>query len=147
MVRRMGLRDLGTNYDNLAVLRPTWMPSILCEGAFVMMPDQEALLRTAEFQEAYALGVVEGVESYFQGDWSAVAVEAGGGERAREVGLTRSREGAKGAGGGRPCAVTFCGFAASREPIASSAPVHDTRAAHVQSLGVRFSSTQSALVR
>ncbi len=67
MVRRMGLRDLGTNYDNLAVLRPTWMPAILCEGAFVMMPDQEALLRTAEFQEAYALGVVEGVESYFRG--------------------------------------------------------------------------------
>jgi len=24
-------------------------------------------LRTAEFQEAYALGVVEGVESYFRG--------------------------------------------------------------------------------
>jgi len=67
MVRRMGLRDLGINYDNLAVLRPTWMPAILCEGAFVMMPDQEALLRTAEFQEAYALGVVEGVESYFRG--------------------------------------------------------------------------------
>jgi len=43
------------------------MPAILCEGAFVMMPDQEALLRTAEFQEAYALGVVEGVESYFRG--------------------------------------------------------------------------------
>lgn len=67
MVRRMGLRDLGTNYDNLAVLRPTWMPAILCEGAFVMFPEQEALLRTPEFQEAYALGVAEGVEGYFRG--------------------------------------------------------------------------------
>ena len=66
MVRRMGLRDLGINYDNLAVLRPTWMPSILCEGAFVMMPDQEALLRTPAFQEAYALGVAEGLERYFR---------------------------------------------------------------------------------
>jgi len=66
MVARMGLRDLGINYDNLAVLRPTWMPSILCEGAFVMLPEQEAWLRTPEFQEAYALGVAEGVEEYFR---------------------------------------------------------------------------------
>jgi len=66
MVRRMGLRDLGVNYDNLAVLRPTWMPSVLCEGAFLMMPEQEAALRTAEFQDAYARGVAEGVEQYFR---------------------------------------------------------------------------------
>ncbi len=66
MVRRMGLRDLGSYYDNLAVLRPTWMPAVLCEGAFIMLPEQEALLRMAEFQEAYALGVVEGVERYFR---------------------------------------------------------------------------------
>ena len=67
MVRRMGLRDLGTNYDNLAVLRPTWMPAVLCEGAFIMIPEQEAALRTAEFQDRYALGVVEGLEAYFRG--------------------------------------------------------------------------------
>lgn len=66
MVRRMGLRDLGVNYDNLAVLRPTWMPSVLCEGAFVMIPEQEAALRTPEFQDAYARGVAEGVEEYFR---------------------------------------------------------------------------------
>lgn len=66
MVRTMGLRDLGVNYDNLAVLRPTWMPSILCEGAFVMLPDQEALLRMPEFQAAYARGVAEGLEGYFR---------------------------------------------------------------------------------
>lgn len=67
MVRRLGLRDLGINYDNLAVIRPTWMPAVLCEGAFLMIPEQEAALRTPEFQEAYALGVAEGVESYFRG--------------------------------------------------------------------------------
>jgi N-acetylmuramoyl-L-alanine amidase len=65
MVRRMGLRDLGVYYDNLALVRPTWMPSVLCEGAFLMLPEQEAALRTAEFQEAYARGVVEGLEGYF----------------------------------------------------------------------------------
>ncbi|MFN8574798.1 MAG: N-acetylmuramoyl-L-alanine amidase [Gemmatimonadaceae bacterium] len=67
MVRRMGLRDLGTNYDNLAVLRPTWMPAVLCEGAFVIIPEQEAALRTPEFQQRYAEGVVEGLEGFFRG--------------------------------------------------------------------------------
>ena len=66
MVRRLGLRDLGVYYDNLAVLRPTWMPSVLCEGAFVIIPEQEAALRTPEFQDAYARGVAEGVEEYFR---------------------------------------------------------------------------------
>lgn len=66
MVRRMRLRDLGVYYDNLAVLRPTWMPSVLCEGAFLMIPEQEAALRTPEFQDRYARGVVEGLEVYFR---------------------------------------------------------------------------------
>jgi N-acetylmuramoyl-L-alanine amidase len=65
MVRYMGLRDLGVYYDNLAVLRPSWMPAVLCEGAFIMIPEQEAALRTPEFQDAYASGVAEGLERYF----------------------------------------------------------------------------------
>jgi N-acetylmuramoyl-L-alanine amidase len=66
MVARMGLKDLGVNYDNLAVVRPTWYPSVLCEGAFIMLPDQEAALRTPEFQERYARGIVDGLERYFR---------------------------------------------------------------------------------
>jgi N-acetylmuramoyl-L-alanine amidase len=66
MVRRMGLRDLGVNYDNLALARPTWMPAILCEGAFLMIPEQEAALRTPAFQVAYARGVADGLEAYFR---------------------------------------------------------------------------------
>ncbi len=66
MVRRMGLRDLGIFYDNLSDLRHPWMPSVLTEGAFIMMPEQEAAVQTAEFQERYALGVADGVEAYFR---------------------------------------------------------------------------------
>jgi N-acetylmuramoyl-L-alanine amidase len=66
MVRRMGLRDLGIYYDNLALVRPTWMPAVLCEGAFLMIPEQEAALRTAGFRRRYALGVADGLERYFQ---------------------------------------------------------------------------------
>jgi len=69
----MGLRDLGVYYDNLALTRPTWMPSILCEGAFLMLPEQEAALRTPEFQERYARGIVDGLEEYFRGLASATA--------------------------------------------------------------------------
>jgi len=67
LVRRMGLRDLGIYYDNLALARPTWMPSVLCEGAFIMIPEQEAAIRTPKYQEAYARGIVEGLERYFIG--------------------------------------------------------------------------------
>ena len=67
MVRRMGLRDLGIYYDNLALARPTWMPSVLCEGAFIMVPEQEVAMRTPQYQEAYARGIVEGLERFFLG--------------------------------------------------------------------------------
>jgi N-acetylmuramoyl-L-alanine amidase len=66
MVARMGLRDLGIFYDNLSDLRHPWMPSVLCEGAFIMIPEQEAAVRTPEFQERYALGVADGLEAYFR---------------------------------------------------------------------------------
>jgi N-acetylmuramoyl-L-alanine amidase len=66
MVRRMGLRDLGIFYDNLSDLRHPWMPSVLCEGAFIMIPEQEAAVKTVEFQERYALGVADGLEAYFR---------------------------------------------------------------------------------
>jgi N-acetylmuramoyl-L-alanine amidase len=66
LVRHIGLPDLGVYYDNLAVVRPTWVPAVLCEAAFVIIPEQEAALRTPEFQERYARGVVEGLEEYFR---------------------------------------------------------------------------------
>ena len=65
LIAEMGLRDNGTKFQNLAVARGTWMPSILTEGAFVIMPDQEAALRNPTFQEAYATAIVRGLETYF----------------------------------------------------------------------------------
>ncbi len=63
---RLGLNDEGTWFDNLAVVRGAWMPSVLVEGAYVIVPEQEAALRTPEFQEAYALAIVEGLEAWFR---------------------------------------------------------------------------------
>jgi N-acetylmuramoyl-L-alanine amidase len=66
LVKNMGLPNLGVYYDNLAVVRPSWMPMVLTEGAFVIIPEQEAALRTPEFQARYAQGIVDGLEEYFR---------------------------------------------------------------------------------
>jgi N-acetylmuramoyl-L-alanine amidase len=65
MVEEMGLRDVGTKYGNYWVIRGTWMPSILTEGAFIMMPDQEAAIKIPSYQAAYANAIVQGLESFF----------------------------------------------------------------------------------
>jgi N-acetylmuramoyl-L-alanine amidase len=65
MIARMGLRNNGVYSRTLALARPTWMPSILAEGAYIMIPEQEAALRTPGYQEAYARALVEGLEDFF----------------------------------------------------------------------------------
>jgi N-acetylmuramoyl-L-alanine amidase len=67
MVARMRLRNNGVFSRTLALARPTWMPSILAEGAYIMIPEQEAALRTPAYQEAYARALVEGLEEFFRG--------------------------------------------------------------------------------
>jgi N-acetylmuramoyl-L-alanine amidase len=66
MMREMGLRDLGIHYQNIAIGRTTWMPALICEGAFLMVPEQENAVKTPEFQERYARGVADGIEAYFR---------------------------------------------------------------------------------
>lgn len=66
LVRQIGLPDMGINYDNLAVARQSWMPAILCEGAFLIIPEQEAALRDEGFQKRYAAGIADGIEEYFR---------------------------------------------------------------------------------
>jgi N-acetylmuramoyl-L-alanine amidase len=66
LLSELSLPDKGVKRQNFALVRPTWMPAILCEGAFIIMPDQESALRTAEYQERYARGIVQGLETYFR---------------------------------------------------------------------------------
>ena len=66
LMKRFGLRDLGVHYQNLAVARPTWYPSVLAEGLFLMLPEQEAAMRDVGFQRKYAEGLVVGLERYFR---------------------------------------------------------------------------------
>ncbi len=71
---RFGLRDLGVHYQNLAVARPSWYPSALAEGLFVIVPEQEAAMRDAGFQRKYAEALLAGLEQYFR----ALATRDGG---------------------------------------------------------------------
>lgn len=66
LVRRLGLRDLGVGRGDLALVRPTWMPAILTEGLFMMVPEQEAMLRSEEGRRRYAQGVFEGTREFLR---------------------------------------------------------------------------------
>ncbi len=66
LVARLGVRDLGVGRGDLALVRPTWMPAILSEGLFMMLPDQEAALRSPEGQRLYAEGVFEGIQQFLR---------------------------------------------------------------------------------
>lgn len=75
LVRRLGLRDLGAGRGDLALVRPTWMPAVLCEGLFMMLPEHEAALRQPEGQRRYAQAVRDGLLTWLQG----VAAKQGAG--------------------------------------------------------------------
>lgn len=64
LVERFGARDLGIGRGDLALVRPTWMPAILTEGLFMMLPDHEAVLTSRDGQRRYAEGVVAGTRAY-----------------------------------------------------------------------------------
>lgn len=66
MLARMGLRDLGLRWGNLALPRESWIPTVLAEGAFMMFPRHEAALRTPAFQRAYARGVLDGLREFYR---------------------------------------------------------------------------------
>ena len=67
LLPELGLRNVGVFQQSFAVIRNSWMPAILAEGAFLMIPEQEAALRTAEYQDAYARGILKGLEDFFRG--------------------------------------------------------------------------------
>ncbi len=58
--------DLGARQSNLALARPTWMPSALTESLFMLIPEQEAALRDPEFLDRLADAHVRGIEAFLR---------------------------------------------------------------------------------
>lgn len=65
LVANTGMRDSGVRKGNFYVLRENTRPSILLELGYVSNPAEEELVRTREYQEKVALGIVKGLQEYF----------------------------------------------------------------------------------
>jgi N-acetylmuramoyl-L-alanine amidase len=66
MVEYQPLADQGVYFRSLSDVRTPWMPAILTEGGFMMIPEQENAMRTPGFQNQYARAIVDGLEAYFR---------------------------------------------------------------------------------
>jgi N-acetylmuramoyl-L-alanine amidase len=60
------LPNRGALVGNLALVRPTWLPSALTESVFMPIPEQENALRDASFVDALATAHVRGLEAFFR---------------------------------------------------------------------------------
>lgn len=67
LLRELRLRDLGIGRADLALVRPTWMPAVLTETLFMMIPRQEAALRDPAVQERIARAHLRGLEAFLRG--------------------------------------------------------------------------------
>jgi N-acetylmuramoyl-L-alanine amidase len=65
-VEILGLPDYGLYHANFAVIRPPQYLAILVECAFIIIPEQEAALRTESFQEKCAMAIVFGLDDYLR---------------------------------------------------------------------------------
>ncbi|MFQ5498066.1 MAG: N-acetylmuramoyl-L-alanine amidase [Candidatus Zixiibacteriota bacterium] len=66
MVKHTGLSDHGLFHGNLAVNRPTQYPAVLIECAFMIIPEQEALLKTDRFRDRVARAIGKGIENFLK---------------------------------------------------------------------------------
>lgn len=63
---RVKLPDEGLRWGNLLVARQSAMPAVLVENAYMIFPEQEALLNDAAFREELARALVEGLEKFLR---------------------------------------------------------------------------------
>jgi len=61
---KISLRDDGLHYGNLVLTRTYQMPTVLTESAYMILPEQESLLKTKEFQSACAEAILTGLKRY-----------------------------------------------------------------------------------
>lgn len=64
--RRIPLPDEGLRYGNLLVARLTEMPAILVESAYMILPEQEALLLSPRFHRRLASSMAEGAREFLE---------------------------------------------------------------------------------
>jgi len=65
--------DPDTGDDYYGLLRRATMPAVIVEGVYISEPDEEALLATPEFRQAYAEAVYRGVVRFLTTDENGIA--------------------------------------------------------------------------
>jgi N-acetylmuramoyl-L-alanine amidase len=65
--KTLNIPDRGLFYADFAVARMTQMPSILTEQAYIIVPEQEALLVSPEFQQLLATSIARGIRDFVAG--------------------------------------------------------------------------------
>lgn len=66
LIRRTEAQSRGVKKGNFYVIRETSMPAVIVEGGFISNPEERVQLKSLEYQEKIARGVVEGIDSYFK---------------------------------------------------------------------------------
>ncbi len=83
LLAALGTRDIGIGRADLALARPTWMPSILSETLFMMLPRHEAALRDPIVQERIAQAHLRALEAFLRERAAAMRMPATGPGTAR----------------------------------------------------------------
>ena len=66
LLRKLQLPDYGVYYGNLVLTRPSQLLAVLVECAFMMIPEQEELLRTEKFQKKCAQAICNGILEFVE---------------------------------------------------------------------------------
>ena len=66
LLEELGLRDIGYGRADLSDARITWMPSVLSETMFMMIPQQEAALKDPAVQERIAAAHLRAVREFIR---------------------------------------------------------------------------------
>lgn len=66
ILNAIGLRDIGIGRADLALVRATWMPAVLTETSFLMIPEQEAAMRNPEVIDRVARAHVRALEAFLR---------------------------------------------------------------------------------
>ncbi len=66
VVEELKIPNEGIYYNNLALARPTSMPAILIENAYLMLPEQEAMMRGPDYPERLAKAIYRGIKKFLE---------------------------------------------------------------------------------
>ncbi len=64
LVKELHFHDEGIYYNNLALVRPTAMPAILIETAYIMLPEHEARIMENDFADRQAKAIYRGLRRF-----------------------------------------------------------------------------------